>query len=158
MANILCCGCGNTFDAHQSACPRCGRCPRCGTVVPAGDSHCPTCTYPRDENDIREREISLNPANPENIRAARGLQRGWENEQVMQRIRWVRLGSLLVFMGVPLCLAAACIVMSAFDLPERWSMGAFIVLLALLQVLLVNLLRRGYFPWLLHGAERGAAR
>jgi hypothetical protein len=163
MADILCCGCGNILEARQRACSRCGRCPKCGTRVPAGDAHCPTCGHPGDDNSIKKLEDSLNPSKPGNARAHRWLQRGWENEQIMRRIRFWRVLLVLLFVDVPLSVVIGLALVGALSLPDNWGAPIMLLFNLMFMCVLVNLLRNGYFPWLLRQpetrssqAERGA--
>lgn len=160
MANILCTSCGEVIDSRQRACPLCGRCPCCEAQASAAEAVCRSCGHPENEDHIRAMESALDPTKPENIKLARSLHRGYENEQVLKRMyagRFVLLMLLLTFLMV---LTSFFVTVTLLGLPDRWVMPNVMLLYFIIFFLLVNLLRLGYFPWLLHppaGKDSGNA-
>jgi hypothetical protein len=56
---------------------------------------------------------------------------------------------ILMFVSVPLSVAVAAGAVAFLGFPEKWGMGLIFLGQILFVGVLVNLLRRGYFPWLL---------
>ena len=149
MAAIVCYGCGNVFDSHAMACPRCNRCPECGTKHRERTEACRSCGHPADALALAELEQRLDPALPRNEKAIRWLDDDWESEQIWGRVYFWRLFALVP----PLVLILHFIALGfrvVTGLGTGWM--NFLVLTPFMVLVfwcLPRLLRRGWFPWLL---------
>jgi hypothetical protein len=65
--------------------------------------------------------------------------------------------SVMLFLAVPLSIAAALGLVAALGLDLNWGAPVAIFLSVLLLRLLANLLRKGWFPWLLREPKGKAA-
>ncbi len=158
MANIVCPGCGNTYDyTLQKSCTSCGRCSQCGAKVKPHADPCPSCGEPRNLESLRKIEEALNPAKPENAKWARWFQRQQENERLLERVRWWALAGPLVIAALSseILLFYVC---EAFGWPSNWLVGATILIFWVLFYWLLCLLRLGYFPWMLKALKQEQAR
>lgn len=149
MAEILCYGCGIIIDSHANACPRCGCCPNCGVKRPAESERCPTCGYPSNESDVTYLETRHDPKLAANQKAAKWLERDWLNQQLMSRLHyWKVFGAILL--TLPIVMYALFGLLNLLGINDSWLAGlGFASYFYAYYFILPNLLRRGWFPWLL---------
>jgi hypothetical protein len=153
MPHVICYGCGNAFDSHTPRCPRCGRCPACGTRVSAEAHICPNCKHPTDEGKLRKLEADLDPSTPKNKKTARGMNRSWEDGQVMERIRLLRTLPLILVVTLPLTLAVQLCMEPVFGLPATLGTAAGPVIAVLVTQVVIRLMRKGQLQWLVRDGD-----
>jgi hypothetical protein len=122
-----------------------------------GLERCPKCQHPADEDKLVTLCQRHDATRPSNQRAIRGLERGWQNGLLWERIEsWKLFATVL-----PVWLAGTCatlLIAAEIGIPLWILTGCAAASPAVIFPFLMSRLRRGEFRWLLRKETRSVTR